>query len=169
MKSVAIALGLIASFAIGFSIGRRAPQSDSIARPNLAYVLEQLRHLRAADRNIQYLSLAEFGMGSRPAPSYLLFKYVAAVATPPELVAMLEDKSAVVRVVGAMVILKERGKDMRPASVDALLSDQETIMVFDSSCIPRDMSVGAVVAGLLKDPTFMDVQKEKPTQSEAMR
>ena len=160
---ILIVLGVISVTALTFI--RRSPSSDLThvaVSEHLVYVLDQLRHSRLSDQNIGMMSLSASGLGGRPDPSYLLYRYVASVATPPDLAAMLEDKSAVVRVVAAMVLLKERRKETGLTSADSLLHDREQIMAFDESCIPRRISVADVVAGLKKDPSFMDAQKAEP-------
>ena len=116
------------------------------------------------DGKISVVSLAESGLGGNPDSFYLLFLYVSRVATLPEVEAMLLDRSAAVRVVGAMVVLKTwRGMPIR--SVDKLLNDKEEIMACDSSCMPSHITVGAVVAGLKGNRDFMDVQKVDSDQS----
>lgn len=159
MKRAFTTLVLVAiGCAVGVYIRERRLTRESLApvtSERLTHVIEQLRHEFTVDGKAQ-VGLGEMNMSGYD-PFYLLVRYVAGVATPPDFDLLLDDKSGAVRVAAAMAILKFSEIDMKSSAVDRLLEDREEIVVFDASCIPRRMTVGEVVAGLKRDPNFLDV------------
>ena len=160
-KALATVLAVTVSFSVGFVVGDRRFIRESTppaASERLTYAIEQLRRAPMIEAKAQ-VSLAEMSISGYDS-FYLLVRYVATVAIPPDFDVLLEDKSPAVRLAAAMAILKFRKKDMMPSAVDRLLDDHQEIIAFDSSCIPRHMTVGALVAALKRDPGFLDVPRK---------
>jgi len=121
----------------------------------LTHVLEQLRECTLTlTEELPLVGGPAVGAAATPHEFYLLFPYVSTVATDEDLRAMLRDKSAVVRIMGAKCILQKKDSVLRDA-VDLLAKDSTKVYVAPFGCGILRQSVGEVVAELKKDSDFL--------------
>ena len=132
----------------------------------LTHVLEQLRECTLTlTEELPLVGGPAVGAAATPHEFYLLFPYVSTVATDEDLRAMLCDKSAVVRIMGAKCILQKKDSVLRDA-VDLLAKDSTKVYVAPFGCGILRQSVGEVVAELKKDSDFLGDPKEPYQTSE---
>lgn len=128
----------------------------------LIYVLEQLRQCKFDDET-PLVGGPAIGYAGHPHEFYLLFPYVDRVASHEDLVAMLRDKSPVVRVMAAKCILgkKYRVGDLKK-SVDILEKDTTRVYVMPFGCTATVKTVSEIITELKRDPDFLGDPKEGP-------
>jgi hypothetical protein len=155
--------------ALALSVTGHAAYSEG-----LIYVLEQLRHCRfLATEETPMVGGRAIGYAGTPHEFYLLFPYVSHIATEQDLAAMLQDKSPVVRIMGAKCVLKRRWFQFPKPSVEELLKDGVQVFVAPSGCMISKRTVGAVIAELKRNPDFLGDEKPpispEPTSSTSSR
>jgi len=131
------------------------PVSVSAYDRQLIYVLEQLRQCKFDDKSSMAGGSA-IGHAGRPHEFYLLFPYVASLASHEDLIAMLRDQSPVVRIMAAKCILGKGYQfgDLKK-EVDVLENDSTAIYVALVGCCITKETVAQVLKELKKDPHFL--------------
>jgi hypothetical protein len=139
--------------------------SSSGYEQSLIYVLEQLRHCQF-DEKTALVGGRAIGYAGRPHEFYLLFPYVNSLASHEDLVAMLQDRSPVVRIMAAKCILgKEYQVGDLKKSVDVLGNDKAQVYVMPFGCGAELRTVADVVSELKKNPDYLGDPKEEPNQA----
>jgi len=124
--------------------------------PRLVYVLEQLRHCRlAVGDETPMVGGRAVGAAGAPHEFYLLFPYVSRVAQEADIVAMLHDKSPVVRIMGVKCVLNRRWIQVPKPDLDPLLADKTEVFIADVGCEIHKRKVGEIVANLKAAPDFL--------------
>ena len=142
--------------------------AEAAYEKKLIHVLEQLRQCQGASPEgiVPMVGGPAVGLGGAPHEFYLLFPYVNRLASEEDLVAMLGDKSPVVRIMAAKCILNRKKTSIAVSKVDVLLKDTTQVCVAPFGCIMFVRTVGDVIGELKKNPEFLGDIKEPNQASE---
>lgn len=125
----------------------------------MRFVVEQLRLL-------EEVGGSSVGYAGTPHDFYLLYRYAAFASTDQDIVDMIHDTNPVVRIMGVKCAVTAPFRHLDQSLLELLPSDDRQLAVGPSGCVFHQMSVGAVISALKKDPNFLgDGVFKKPNQS----
>jgi hypothetical protein len=153
-RAALVIVSLAAVAAAAFLWPRQKVPEEPGYSEQLVYALEQMRHVTS-------IGGYSTGLGGRPHSFYLLSLYARRVAGEPEIELMLRDRSASVRVAGAVAFVERRGLGMNKQLLDPLLLDHARVTILND-CQPQRLTVAEIVAGLQADRGFLGLIDERP-------
>lgn len=128
--------------------------------PTLLYVLEQLRHSTStayfsgeSKQPVAFIGGSSVGLRGAPGEFFLLIPYFRERASEGDVVLMLNDKSPVVKIMAAYLILGG-DKQFEQISVDSLNNDQTPLAVAPGGCIIANITVAELVQSFRRNPDY---------------
>jgi len=125
---------------------------------------KRMTHIVEQVRDLQEIGSDVVGYAGTPHDFYLLYRYAWYASTDQDLVDMLRDRSAAVRLMGAKCVLSSPFRKIDHSLLSPLDSDTTKIVVGPGGCVFTEMSVADVMTALRKNPDYLGRREPRPNR-----